>query len=434
MVKETAFYETLGVAPEATEKEIKKAFRVMALKWHPDKNNHTKESTEKFQEITKVYGILMNPKARAIYDRYGEAYLNTTETTVDPTPSSRSSTFSPDDLFSKLFESTAGFGSTPQFPSFNKFGPSNFNFKPAPSKKPDIRHNLSCSLQDLYKGKTTKLGVSRLVVCETCDAKGGFNMHQCPRCDGNGIITMERTMGPISQRYEITCERCKGSGGIFDRKDLCPTCTGSKTIEQRNVIQLVIPPGTEDGQTLTLKGEGDQGINMIPGDILITINELADSKFKRIESNLYYNAEIDLLTALTGGSFQITHLNGDILTVKTPPGEIITPNTKKVIIGSGMPVSNSNSFGDLIINFTIKFPTQLDQQSINILKQALPSSPIIDIPENSFTVEKNLTEFNPQNYSFNHEKSKRRRRDPAGTGTYETTDNDFTNPAQCASQ
>lgn len=341
MVKDTKLYDILGINPSATDVEIKKAYRINALKYHPDKNNHSKESTEKFQEITKAYEILFDVQKRSIYDRYGEEGING-NTTIDPSSpgfggsNNNGSAFSmrADDLFSQFFGdsffSSNSFGSSSnQFPST---GPSGFTNggpqqqyqqyhqqqqQPRPKRRGiDIKHKLSVTLEELYHGKSTKLALSKTVLCSKCDAKGGEKIRICSQCKGRGRVVISKQMGPLIQRFESTCRSCHGSGEFIAEKDLCSNCKGAKTVEERKILKLDIPPGSYHGETITFKGEGDQGVDIIPGDVVVTIEMKQHSQFKRSKDNLIMKQNIDLLSALAGGSFIINHLNNEVIKVE----------------------------------------------------------------------------------------------------------------------
>lgn len=431
MVKDTKLYDILGISPTATDVEIKKAYRLNALKYHPDKNNHSKESTEKFQEITKAYEILFDIQKRSIYDRYGEEGING-NTTIDPTSqggfgSTSGSAFSmrADDLFSQFFGdsffSSNSFGSSSNhfpsgmggFPSASTNGVpphqqqqqqySQQQQQPRPKRRGvDIKHKLSVTLEELYHGKSTKLALSKTVLCSKCDAKGGEKVRVCTQCKGRGRVFMSKQMGPLIQRFESTCRACHGSGEFIAEKDRCSTCHGAKTVEERKILKLDIPPGSYHGETITFRGEGDQGVDIIPGDVVVTIEMKSHAEFKRQKDNLIINQKIDLLTALAGGSFGLHHINNEWIKVDIIPGEIIQPNSIKVIKNLGMPKKKYNGLekGDLIIHFDVEFPKQneINKENLHLLEQALPKRPELQIPEDTPYEAKVLSEFDPYDY------------------------------------
>ncbi|ODQ62802.1 hypothetical protein WICANDRAFT_25564 [Wickerhamomyces anomalus NRRL Y-366-8] len=443
MVKDTKLYDILGIIPTCDQVEIKKAYRINALKYHPDKNNHSKESTEKFQEITKAYEILFDSEKRALYDKYGEEGIN--GGSIDPTTSNgnnnnHGSAFSMrgDDLFSQFF------------------GDSFFNsnsFERPKRRGVDIKHKLSVTLEDLYHGKSTKLALAKTVLCSKCNAKGGERVKSCAQCKGRGNVVVSKQMGPLIQRFESTCRACNGSGEFISERDRCSNCLGVKTVEERKILKLDIPPGSFNGETITFKGEGDQGVDIIPGDVVVTLEEKHHDEFKRKHDDLIINCKIDLLTALAGGSFGVHHLNKQWLKVDIIPGEIIRPNCLKMIQGYGMPKKfNDGEFGDLIIHFDVEFPNQnqLTRENLEFLEKSLPSRPKLNIPNDVKFEEKILNDFDPYIYDRRYRKSrtngtKRRKQTAAAAPTMTDEDvltedefmnNDGTVPdnVQCANQ
>jgi DnaJ family protein A protein 2 len=422
MVKETKFYDLLGVEQDASETEIKKAFRLMALKWHPDKNNHTAESTKKFQEITRAYEILYDKKKRAVYDRYGEEGLTASNATVDVNDNSAAFSMKTDDLFSHFFGDTFFSGRYSDSKSRE------------PRKGPNIKHKLSCSLEELYRGKTARLGLSRTVLCPDCDGKGGKNVKSCQQCCGRGRVLIQKQMGPIIQRFESTCRNCNGSGELIAPSDCCIKCHGRKTIHERKILHLNIPPGSNHGDTIVFEGEGDQEVGYLPGDVVVTIEAKKHDLFKRIGNDLYHKVKIDLLTALAGGSFPVHHLNGKWLKVVIVPGEIVKPNSLKVVEGYGMPKNRQpNSFGNLVIHFDVEFPkaSEMTKDNFEALERALPARPASGIPTDVDVEEKLLTDFLP--YSHGRQRRNNRKRKFEETNLSED-DAVVSEDVQCASQ
>ncbi|CCH42493.1 Chaperone protein [Wickerhamomyces ciferrii] len=446
MVKDTKLYDILGILPQSTQVEIKKAYRLNALKFHPDKNNHSQESTEKFQEITKAYEILSDDSKRSTYDQFGDLDELDDELNNPNNPnhfnnqnqnhnSNQQNPFSmrADDLFNQFFGdsffSSSSFGSSftnqqhPQHQQATSSSTFNTNgFQPTqqqssqqqssqqqqqqqqtrPNRRGiDIKHKLSVSLEDLYYGKSTKLALSRTILCKACDSKGGTKINICNQCKGSGIIVMSKQMGPLIQRFESTCQSCGGSGNFI--LELCSICQGDKTIEERKILKLNIPPGTMNGESIVFKNEADQGIDIIPGDVVVSIEEKNHQFFRRHNEDLFTRVKIDLLTALGGGSFGIHHINNDWLKVEIVPGEIIKPNCLKQIPGYGMPKkTNPTEFGALVIQFDVEFPTQnqIDQTTLPFLEKSLPPRPALTIPPNVEVIEKILMDYDPSTKNY----------------------------------
>ncbi|KAG1138248.1 hypothetical protein G6F37_008210 [Rhizopus arrhizus] len=355
MVKDTKFYDALGVSPNATESELKKSYRKLALKYHPDKNP---EAGDKFKEISHAYEILSDPEKRQLYDQFGEEGLS-----GGPGMGGMDA----EDLFSQLFGGGfgGGFG--------RRSGPS------GPRRGKDMVHALKVSLEDLYNGKTSKLALQKRVLCKKCEGKGGKegSVQKCKTCHGQGIRVITRQMGPMIQQMQQPCGDCQATGEVIDEKDRCKECRGKKVVGEKKILEVHIDKGMRDGQKITFSGEGDQAPDIIPGDIIIVVEEKPHPHFKRSGDDLIYEAKLDLLTALAGGKFVIPHLDDRVLMVSILPGEAIKPNETKVIPNEGMPAPRTHSKGHLFVKFTIEFPQPnwTSLENIAALEQILPSRP-----------------------------------------------------------
>ncbi|KAG0941465.1 hypothetical protein G6F57_004970 [Rhizopus arrhizus] len=349
MVKDTKFYDLLGVSPSATENELKKSYRKLALKYHPDKNP---EAGDKFKEISHAYEILSDPEKRQLYDQFGEEGLN-----GGPGMGGMDA----EDLFSQFFG--GGFGG-------GRRGPS------GPRRGKDMMHALKVSLEDLYNGKTSKLALQKHILCKKCEGKGGKegSVRKCKTCNGQGIRVITRQMGPMIQQMQQPCGDCQATGEVIDEKDRCTECRGKKVVGEKKILEVHIDKGMRDGQKITFSGEGDQAPDIIPGDIIIAIDEKPHPHFKRSGDDLIYEAKIDLLTALAGGKFAIPHLDDRVLMVTILPGEAIKPNETKVIPNEGMPAFRTHSHGHLFVKFNIEFPQPnwTSPEKIVALEQVLP--------------------------------------------------------------
>ena len=181
------------------------------------------------------------------------------------------------------------------------------------------------SLEDLYKGKVSKLALTRNVICVKCNGKGGKEgaVRECDRCGGRGIRIMMRQMGPMIQQIQQACDECSGTGEIINNKDRCGTCKGKKVVSEKKMLEVHIDKGMKGGQTINFRGESDQAPGVTPGDVIIVIEEKPHDRFKRQDNDLYFEVEIDLLTALAGGQFAIKHLDERALMVNVQPGEVL---------------------------------------------------------------------------------------------------------------
>jgi len=353
MVKETKYYDLLDTTPDASDADLKKAYRKKALRLHPDKGG----DPELFKEVTHAYEVLSDPQKRSIYDRSGEAGLS---------EQGGMGGMDPQDLFSQLFGGGGGPGGF-----FGGGGPSR---PQGPRKGKDLLHRIGVTLEDLYKGKTTKLALNKTVICSKCDGKGGKAgaVRTCQGCQGRGVKVMLRQLGPMLQQIQQPCSECDGKGEVINQKDRCKTCLGKKVTNERKFLEVNIDKGMKNGQTITFSQAADEQPGVITGDVVIVIDEKPHEVFKREGNDLFIEAEIDLLTALAGGAFSIQHLDDHALHVILHPGEVVKNGQLKVIRGQGMPSQRHHELGDLYVRVKIAFPDFIAPEAIPHLEAALP--------------------------------------------------------------
>ncbi|KXS20433.1 DnaJ-domain-containing protein [Gonapodya prolifera JEL478] len=353
--KETKLYDVLGISATASESDIKKAYRKLALQYHPDKNP---DAGDKFKEISHAYEVLSDQQKRDVYDKYGEEGLS-----GEGGPGGG---ISPEDLFSHFFGSSM-FGG----------GGGGRGKSSGPRRGKDMAHALKVSLEDLYKGKVSKLALQKQIICPKCEGRGGKEgaSKTCGSCQGRGIKIIMRQIGPMIQQLQQTCSDCGGEGEVIKEKDRCKNCTGKKVVQERKILEVNIDKGMQDGQRITFSGEADQSPGVVPGDIIIVVEEKPHPRFQRRGDDLYYQGKIDLVTALAGGQFTIPHLDDRVLVVNIIPGENIKPGDVKSINGEGMPVyRNPFQKGNLYVKFEIEFPPHgwFTPERLRLLEQALP--------------------------------------------------------------
>lgn len=364
MARETKFYDILEVPTTASDSELKTAYRKLALKYHPDKNPN---AGDKFKDISHAYEVLSDPQKREVYDRYGEAGLQ---------GDAGGPGMSPDEIFAQFFGGSGLFG--------NAFG----GGQRRPRKCEDMPFELALTLEELYKGKTSKLQVTRNIVCSKCSGKGGSSVRSCTGCDGRGVRVVVRQLGPMLQQMQQTCPECNGEGEIIRERDRCEGCLGKKVIKDKTILEVVIEPGTPNGQQLKFSGMADQAPSLQPGDIVVTITEKPHNLFKRQGSDLFIKRSIELVTALAGGTLHIPHLDGRLLKAEIHPGEVIKPEEIRLVAGEGMPqYKRGFTKGDLYIKFELIFPAKnwADNSVIDKLRGILPPSSVpMEVDDGNF--------------------------------------------------
>lgn len=348
--QDNSLYETLGVSRESSDNDIKKAYRKLALKHHPDRNPNNKEEAEsKFKEISFAYEILSDSQKRSLYNDMG----------LDAVKNSASMDMpggNPFDLFSNIFT------------DLNR-GPQMRHRK---TKGKNRIEKLEVCLEDIYGNKEIKINLNKLVLCSKCDGTGGMypsSVTKCVKCDGKGNIIEVRTFGPgmISQSTR-PCYDCLGEGKKLKENEKCVECHGKKLVNNNKKIKTNLRNTMCHGEKIVIPEEANHVIGVdIQGDLVIIIEEKEHPVFKRVKNDLFITKNINLIEALCGLEFVIEHLDGRKLLIKTV--EIIQPNTKKCIKNEGM-----NSMGDLIIEFNVIFPRNISDERKMYLQKIIPHS------------------------------------------------------------
>jgi DnaJ family protein A protein 2 len=355
-VKDTEYYERLGLKPDASEAEIKKAYRKLAVQYHPDKNPDNPEATEKFKQISEAYEVLSNSEKRQLYDKFGKDGL-------------KESGFhgrDPFDLFASIFD-LGGFS----------------NRKGEKRRGDDLVHQLQVTLEDLYNGKKTKLQVTKDVICPKCNGVGAVKssaVTKCASCDGKGVRVFIHRMGMFIQHMTAACPDCQGLGETIKDEDKCKKCHGQKIVKQKKLLEVEIDRGMQHGQKIVFRGESDQAPGTEPGDIVIVLVQKEHDTFQRKGHDLYMNKDITLIEALAGTTFHVKHLDGRILVVKTAAGDVVKPGEVRAIPDEGMPkLKDPINRGTLYIQFNVLFPEpqSLDAQKLQALERLLPPRPVL---------------------------------------------------------
>eukprot|EP00033_Pygsuia_biforma_P001968 GCRY01002191.1.p1 GENE.GCRY01002191.1~~GCRY01002191.1.p1 ORF type:complete len:414 (+),score=80.90 GCRY01002191.1:86-1327(+) len=334
------YYKALGVKKNASIKDIKKAYKTLSRKYHPDKNPGDKEAEKKFVEVATAYEVLSDEEKRRVYDQYGEEGL-------------------------KQNNGGGGRRSGGIFDMFSHFGfGSGSHRQDAEKKGPSVTIPLDVSLKDLYLGKELNVALKKNVICPHCRGSGAENEDDvvtCPVCHGQGVKIVKQQLAPgFIQQMQTTCDHCGGKGKIV--KSTCSVCHGHKTVVDEEEIVVFIEKGMKDGETLVYENEADQGPDMTPGDVIFQLQTAPHPVFSRSGDDLHMNVKISLLQALVGFETQFYHLDNHPIPVKkqsvTKPGDVVT------IRGEGMPRHDySSETGDLHLHFTVVFPDTVSRES-----------------------------------------------------------------------
>jgi len=355
-VADTEYYDRLGIPPSASQAEIKKAYRIMAMKYHPDKNAGDPEAAEKFKECGEAYEILSDEEKREMYDRHGSQVFK---------EGGGRGGMHADDIFRHFFGGDIFGGGDP----FSPRGPQK-------KKTKDIVHELRVPLNVLYEGGKRDVNVNKNVICTSCGGNGSNSKksYVCSTCNGNGFRVYIRQFGPgMITKQQAPCDNCSGTGESIPARDVCKTCSGRKVVNTTKTIHVDIEKGLTDGKKITLRGEASEAPGCIQGDIVIIIREEPHSIFKRDGVHLLMEKTVPLVNALTGFKFLVTHLDNREIVVDIPPGDILKPNDARQIRNEGMPYySRPYQHGNLFIKFKIKFPKTLSSQQLGALRNALP--------------------------------------------------------------
>jgi len=340
----TNFYEILEVPNNASQEEIKKAYKRLAIKYHPDKNQGNKEAEEKFKNINKAYEVLSDPEKRKRYDQYGEEGLQ------------ESSHFNPQDIFESIF-GNMGFG---------------FFDNRRRKHKADVKEvQVEITLKEAYNGCTKKFKITHKVICGICNGNGTKDKApqvKCIKCKGTGqVVTIKQEAPGFISQFVRPCDMCNGKKTIVPPNNACDFCKGKGYIDETKVVNLDIRPGVLNGETIVMENMGDQEIGLEPGDIVFIIFIKKDPIYNRINNDLIMKCKISLYEALINMEVNIKTLDDRILTIKSD--EIIKPNQWYKVQGEGM-IKNKS---DLFIVFDIEFPNTLSDKEKRTLSKVFKS-------------------------------------------------------------
>ncbi|MBR5315954.1 MAG: molecular chaperone DnaJ [Firmicutes bacterium] len=362
MAEKRDFYEVLGLQKGASDDEIKKAFRKMAMKYHPDRNPDNKEAEEKFKEVNEAYSILSDPDKKSKYDRFGHAG-------VDPNAGFGGGGFGGAGGFDDIFDIFGnmfggGFG-----------GGGGARRRNAPTKGRDLQKAITITFEEAAFGTKKEISVTKYVKCSTCNGGGnkpGTEKKTCPHCGGTGQVhTVQRT--PFGQ-FQSTgpCPECGGKGTVIETP--CDDCGGTGKVRKTIKINVDIPAGVDNDSVIPIRGQGEPGENGGPnGDFYVVISVRPHKMFKRERDDLYLDIPITFDQAALGDDITVPTLDGKV-TYKVPAGT--QPNTMFRLRGKGMPNVRTGRTGDLYVKVILEVPTKLNskqKKAIEAMGEALDS-------------------------------------------------------------
>jgi len=360
MAQKRDYYEVLGVSKTASEDEIKKAYRKIAIKYHPDRNPGDKEAEEKFKEAAEAYNVLHDPKSRQQYDQFG--FDGPSGGFGGFGGFGGGTSMNMDDIFSMFGDIFGGHG-------FGGFGGGHRS--PQQHRGSDLRLKVKLTLEEVNTGVTKKFKVRKDITCPACTGTGaeaGSAKEQCPTCHGQGYIThtTQSIFGMMQQ--QSVCPACSGEGQIIKNK--CKQCGGTGVQKGEEVVEINIPAGVAEGMVVNVPGKGNQGRNNgICGDIQVFIEEQDHDTFVRDGNDLIYNLLLDFPTAALGGEVEIPTIDGNKLKVKleggTQPGKTLRLRNK------GLPAVQGygSGRGDLVVNISVYVPKTLSKEERQALEQ-----------------------------------------------------------------
>jgi molecular chaperone DnaJ len=353
------FYEVLGLQKGASEEEIKKAFRKLAIKYHPDKNQGHKEAEEKFKEINEAYQVLSDPEKKARYDQYGDAdavggnYGGYGAEGFD---------FSDFGGFGDIFDSFFGGG-----------GGGGRRKKGGPARGADLEYTVTLTFEEAVAGVEKEISITRNETCETCGgtgAKVGTQPKTCDKCGGTGQINVQRNTPLGSFMSVSTCDKCGGKGTIIT--DPCPECKGTGKIRKNRKITINIPAGVDTGNVIPMRGQGEHGTAGGPaGDLYVNIRVMPHKIFKRKGYDIFIDSHISFSKASLGVELKVPTIDGDVkysVPAGTQPGTVFRLKAK------GVPKVNGHGRGDQYVNIVVDIPKSMNAKQKDALLMYMEAS------------------------------------------------------------
>lgn len=346
------YYEVLGVPRNASAEELKKAFRQLARKYHPDANKEDPQAAEKFKEISEAYSVLADPERRAQYDRFG--HVETGAGGFDPGDFTRGfGGFG--SIFDDIFDVFTGGG----FSTTARRGP---------QRGADLRYDLELAFEEAVFGKEKDIEVTRVEACEKCGgtgAKSGSKPVTCPACKGTGQVQFAQNT-PFGRIVNVKpCDRCHGEGQIIENP--CPECNGQGRVRRTRTLHAKIPAGVDTGTRLRMAGEGEAGVRGGPrGDLFLFIHVKPHKLFTRRENDIYCEIPVSFTDVVLGADIAAPTLDGDVQ-LKIPAGT--QTGTSFRLKGKGVPYLRSHSRGDQHVQVKVTTPTHLSEKQKELLRE-----------------------------------------------------------------
>jgi len=358
------YYEVLGVPRKASADEIKKAYRKLAMKYHPDRNPGDAKAEQAFREINEAYEILKDDQKRAAYDRYGHAAFEQGGGGAGP----GGFDFQFASGFSDIFDEMFG-----EFMGTRRGG------RGGAARGQDMRYNMAISLEDAFSGLKTEIEVPSSIPCEACKGTGSKNGAEpvvCQTCRGSGHIRAQQGFFTI----ERTCPTCHGSGRVI--KEPCPKCHGSGRIERAKTLQVTIPPGVEEGTRIRLAGEGEAGLRgATAGDLYIFLSVKPHRIFQREGADIYCTVPVPMTTAALGGTIEVPTIDGGRVKLDIPKGTQTGAQFREK--SKGMSVLRSPVRGDMFVQVRVETPVNLSKRQQELLQEFAAEGGEVSSPESS---------------------------------------------------
>ncbi|HZS84337.1 MAG TPA: molecular chaperone DnaJ [Stellaceae bacterium] len=342
------FYETLGVSRGASAEEVKKAYRKLAMQWHPDRNPGDKAAEQRFKDVNEAYDVLKDEQKRAAYDRFGHAAFEN----GGGRPGAGDFGFGQGG-FADIFDEMFG-----EFMGTRRGGAGS-------GRGSDLRYNMEISLEEAFRGKQATVRVPTLAQCEACAGSGaeaGSKPVTCPTCRGSGRVRAQQGFFTI----ERTCPACQGAGRVIENP--CRACAGQGRVRKEKTLAVSIPPGVEDGTRIRLAGEGEVGVRgASPGDLYIFVSVAPHRLFQRDGANIHCRVPIPMVTAALGGAIEVPTIDGNRARVTVPAGTQTGHQFR--LKGKGMSVLRSTARGDMYIQAVIETPVNLTKKQQELLRE-----------------------------------------------------------------